>query len=123
MSKTILVRRLALTCYLALGALLLAWLTWLAPPPRALISLSLLVFLLPWSLALRGLLHGRRYTFAWTTLLILLYFAHGVAACVGPGLQRWLGAAEIALSLGYFALAIAYVRLSGAPAKTTEDDG
>jgi len=106
------VRRLALACYLSLGALLLAWLTWLSPPPRVLISLSLLVLLLPWTLPLRGLLHGRRYTYAWTTLLILLYFAHGVAGMVGDGIQRWLGGAEVALSLAYFALAIRYVRLT-----------
>lgn len=104
--------RLATAAYFALIGLLLAWLVWLAPPARALLSLSVLLLVGPLLLPLRGLLRGRRYTVAWSTLLILLYFVHGIAAIAGGGASAWLGAAEVALSLGYFGSAIAYVRCS-----------
>lgn len=100
----------AMASYAALFVLLLAWLTVLAPPPKPLISLSLLVLMVPLLLPLRGLLRGRRYTFAWSTLLILAYFAHGVAGAASVGLARWLGLGEIALSLVFFGSAIIYIR-------------
>lgn len=100
----------ALASYAALFVLLLAWLTVLAPPPKPLISLSLLALLVPLLMPLRGLLRGKRYTFAWSTILILLYFAHGVAGAANHGLQRWLGIAEITMSLSFFSFAIAYIR-------------
>lgn len=103
---------LAVSAYLALIALLLLWLVWLDPPSAALRAPALLLLLGPLLLPLRGLLHGRRYTVAWSTLLILLYFVHGITAVAGGGRAVWLGGAEIVLALSYFGLAIAYVRLS-----------
>lgn len=103
---------LAISTYLALIALLLLWLIWLDPPVAAVRAPALLLLLGPLLLPLRGILHGRRYTVAWSTMLILLYFAHGIAAVAGNGRAVWLGGAEIILALSYFGLAIAYVRLS-----------
>ncbi len=102
--------RAAVALYLALIALLLLWLTLLAPPDRALIAPSIAVLVGPLLLPLRGLLHGRRRAIAGSTLLIGLYFAHGVAAAASGGLLVWLGAVEIVLSLGYFLLAILFIR-------------
>ncbi|AGY91535.1 hypothetical protein SPICUR_02620 [Spiribacter curvatus] len=92
----------ATSCYVALTALLFAWLVWLDPPPASLRSPLLLVLLLPLLLGLRGILHRRRYTLQWTGMLILLYFMHGLLATTGAAPQRWLGVAEILLTLGYF---------------------
>ena len=113
--------RLAVAVYLGLIGLLLLWLIWLAPPPTSLRSPALLLLLGPLLLPLRGILHGRRYTMAWSGMLILLYFLHGVAAVSGGGRAAWLGAAEIALALAYFALAIHCVRLSN-PAQGTRGE-
>lgn len=113
--KPHLLQRLALTCYLLLFALLIAWLTVLSPPAPGLVAFSLLLLPGPLLLALRGVLYGRRYTMAWSTLLILFYFAHGVAAMANPGPERWLGAAEVLLSLGYFATAVGYIRATRRP--------
>src|SRR5690606_14457027 len=81
---------LAISTYLALIALLLLWLIWLDPPVAAVRAPALLLLLGPLLLPLRGILHGRRYTVAWSTMLILLYFAHGIAAVAGNGLAVWL---------------------------------
>ena len=105
-------RAATLVGYLGLIALLLAWLTLLAPPPPSVISLTIVLLVGPLLFPLRGLLKGRRYTHAWSSLLSLLYFVHGVANAPGGGPETLLGSAEIALSLLFFAGAVSYVRLT-----------
>ncbi|RLK51234.1 putative membrane protein [Alkalispirillum mobile] len=108
--------RLAVVSYLSLLVLLLAWLIWLSPPPEALISVAVIALVGPLLLPLRGLLHARRYTMAWSTMLILVYFVHGAASAATPGINRWLGLAEVALVVVYFTTAILYIRATGSKA-------
>ena len=66
---------------------------------------------LPLMAPLFGVLRARRYTFQWSTLLIWLYFAEGaVRAYSDSGAAARLAVLETALSLGYFAAAVAYLR-------------
>ncbi len=102
--------RAAIISLVALIALLMNWVIWLSPPPPSLRAPILLVLVTPLVIPLRGVLHARRYTLAWTTLLILFYFSHGVAYAAGDGLSRWLGVTEIVLALAYFAGAAGYLR-------------
>lgn len=102
--------RLAMASLSALIALLMAWVIWLAPPPASLKAPLLLILVGPLALALRGVLHARRYTLAWSTLLILFYFAHGVAYAVGGGVSQALGVVEIALTLIYFGSTTRFMR-------------
>jgi len=100
---------------LGLVVLCLAWEMWLAPlrPGGSLVALKAL----PLALAIPGILNGRRYTYQWTSMLILAYFAEGVVrAWSERGNSQWLAAAEIALSLVFFASAVAYARLTRAAA-------
>ena len=93
----------------ALILLCLAWELWLAPlrPGGSWLVLKCLPLLVP----LFGLLHGRRYTFQWTTLLIWLYAAEGATrAMTDKGISAQLALIEVALSLAYFAAAVAYLR-------------
>jgi uncharacterized membrane protein len=104
-------RRAAWGTLLALILLCLAWELWLAPlrPGGSLIALKALPLLLP----LPGILRGRRYTFQWSSLLILAYFAEGATrAWSERGLSQLLAGAEIVLSLIFFAAAVAYARLA-----------
>ena len=102
--------RLAAAGSLALRvALCLAWELWLAPlrPGGSLIALKALPLLLPF----RGIAEGRRYTYQWASMLILAYFAEGVMrAWAERGLSQSLAAMEVALSLAFFAAAVAYAR-------------
>jgi uncharacterized membrane protein len=96
---------------LALIVLCLAWELRLAPlrPGGSLIALKALPLLLP----LAGILGGRRYTYQWSSMLILAYFAEGVVRAWGErGAAQALAAAEIVLSVVFFASAVAYARLS-----------
>jgi len=95
--------------------LCLAWEMWLAPlrPGGSLLALKAL----PLSLPIPGVLNGRRYTYQWSLMLILAYFAEGVArAWSERGPSQWLAAAEIVLSLAFFVSAVAYARLTRAAA-------
>lgn len=106
-------RWIALAAHLALLALVLARYTWLAPPARAPVSLVLMVVAVPLLLPLRGLLHGRAYTHAWTSFLALPYFALGVDAVAAGVRPAWLGWALVATSLALFAAAVGYARMQG----------
>ncbi len=99
----------ACACLIALILLSLAWELFLAPlkPGGSWLVLKVLPLLAP----LFGVLHARRYTFQWTTLFIWLYFVEGAARAVSDsGLSAGLAAIEVALSLAYFACAVAYLR-------------
>ena len=98
---------------IALILLCVAWELFLAPvkPGGSWLVLKALPLLVP----LFGVLHARRYTFQWTTLLIWLYFAEGaVRAYSDGGLAAKLAGLEVALSLGYFAAAVMYLRATRA---------
>ena len=108
-------RLTASAALVALIALCLAWELWLAPlrPGGSLVALKALPLVLP----LPGILSGRRYTFQWSSMLILAYFAEGATrAWADAGLSRTLGLAEVALSLAFFAAAVSYARLTRAAA-------
>ncbi len=105
------VRLAAFGALAALFVLCLLWELWLAPlrPGGSLIALKALPLLLP----LPGILRGRRYTFQWSSLLILAYFAEGATrAWSERGLSQLLAGAEIILSLVFFAAVVVYARLT-----------
>lgn len=104
-----LLRRAASAALVALIALCLAWELWLAPlrPGGSLLALKAL----PLALPLPGILNGRRYTYQWSSLLILGYFAEGVTrAWADRGASQTLAVLEVALSLAFFAAAVAFAR-------------
>jgi uncharacterized membrane protein len=108
-------RILAAVSLALLLVLCLAWELWLAPlrPGGSYLALKAA----PLALPLPGVVSGRRYTYQWSSLLILAYFAEGVVrAWSEQGLSQGLAAAEIALSLVFFASAVAYARLTRAAA-------
>ena len=102
----------------ALGALIvlcLAWELWLAPlrPGGSLLALKAL----PLALPLAGIINGKRYTYQWSSMLILAYFAEGVTrAWSERGTSQMLASLEVILSLAFFAAAVSYARTTRAAA-------
>ena len=91
--------------------LCLAWELWLAPlrPGGSFLALKAL----PLALPLGGILKGRRYTYQWSSMLILAYLAEGVTrAWSEHGMSQALAATEIVLSVVFFAAAVSYARLT-----------
>lgn len=102
---------IASTSLIALILLCLAWELRLAPiqPGGSWLALKAVPLLIP----LRGILAGRRYTFQWSTMFILIYLCEGVVrAMTDQGPSQWLAAIETLLSVAFFYCAIVYVRLT-----------
>jgi uncharacterized membrane protein len=112
MPGTRLLYGLALGGYLGTLALLTAWYAWLAPSIHFPIAYALLFLLTPLLFALRGMLHGRLYTFQWSCFLALFYFIHGVGEAYASDTARHLGLLEILFTSTWFLAAMAYIRRS-----------
>ena len=99
----------AISFLLALLAVCIAWELFLAPlrPGGSWLVLKAVPRLFP----LRGVLHGRRYTFKWSTLFIWIYVAEGsMRTYTDQGWSAALAATELILALGYYGAAVAYIR-------------
>lgn len=108
------IRHLQAIASLSLVALILtclAWEGWLAPlrPGGSLLILKAAPLLFP----LFGILRGKRYTYQWASMFILIYFTEGaVRAWSDSGIAARFGMVEIVLTATFFFAAIFYARLS-----------
>jgi len=96
---------------IALILICLSWEAWLAPlkPSGSLLILKAVPLLLP----LFGVLRGKRYTYQWSCMFILLYFTEGtVRAWADQGVSARLAMIEVVLSITFFVCAIFYARLT-----------
>lgn len=102
---------LASTSLVGLIILCLAWEIWLAPlrPGGSLLVLKTLPLLAP----LFGILHGKRYTHQWASLLCLFYVIEGIVRATsdqGPSVaMAW---AELILATAFFIGTVGYARLT-----------
>jgi uncharacterized membrane protein len=104
-------RPIALGSLALLICLCLAWELWLAPlrPGGSWLALKAL----PLALPLVGVFSGKRYTYQWSSLLILAYLAEGVTrAWSDRAPSQYLAFAEALLSLAFFACVVTYARLN-----------
>ena len=95
---------------IALITLLVAWEVWLAPlrPGGSWMMLKVL----PLLGAVFGVLRGRRYTYQWLSMLVLLYFTEGVVRSYDPGLSGTLAIIEAIVASVLFVVVIAYARVT-----------
>lgn len=101
----------ALGGYLGLIALTLVWETWWAPSPYAPPGLWLTLKAVPLLFPLRGMLHGRLYTYAWASMLSLAYLAEGVTLALADPYQRAPAILEIMLAGAWFTGCNLYTRV------------
>jgi uncharacterized membrane protein len=104
-------RLVASASLIALIFLCAAWELWLAPlrPGGSTLALKALPLLLP----LFGVLRGKRYTYQWSSMLILAYFTEGVVRTWSEhGTGRAMAIAEIVLCLVFFTAAVGYAHAS-----------
>jgi len=99
----------ACTSLITLIFLCLAWELKLAPIQAG--GSWLVLKCLPLLAPLFGILNGRRYTYQWSSMLILAYLTEGIVRVTGStGMERLLAGAEILLALAFFCSAICHVR-------------
>lgn len=106
-------RRLALTSYFSLIAWLLIWHFLLTIDKNTSTVFTLLLWILPILLPLKGLLQGKPYTYAWTNFIVMYYLLHGLTAIYVVDGERWYAFIEILLCCGLFTGCSYYARYRG----------
>lgn len=102
----------ALFSFFALMASLLSWIL-IAPHSDTFpIATMLIVGIVPLLFPLRGILHGKPYTHAWCSFLMLFYFSHGIGEIYSANsfsIFAWL---EVVFSSLCFTSSIIFVKLN-----------
>ncbi|QLI81970.1 DUF2069 domain-containing protein [Chitinibacter fontanus] len=91
--------------------LTMLWELWLSPlyPGGSWLAAKALIMLLP----LRGLLHGKRYTFQWYTMFVLLWLLEGIMrAYAEQGVGRYLALIQVVLVVVSYTTANLYAKYS-----------
>lgn len=91
--------------------LTMLWELWLSPlyPGGSWLAAKALIMLLP----LRGLLHGKRYTFQWYTMFVLLWLLEGIMrAYAEQGVGRYLALIQVVLVVLSYTTANLYAKYS-----------
>jgi uncharacterized membrane protein len=118
------IRHLQIIASLSLIALImvcLAWEGWLAPLRTG--GSLLLLKAVPLLLPLLGVLRGKRYTYQWASMFILIYFTEGaVRAWSDNDISARFGVVEVFLTMTFFMSSILYARLT-APSRIAEKTG
>jgi uncharacterized membrane protein len=99
-------RSLAIWLWIAVVLSLLAWI--LAGYPWPICILGTLPMLAP----LRGLIRGRRYTYAWAAMFAIPYLAFALMELLVNPAARWVAAASLLLVFGWFCTIILFLRAS-----------
>ncbi len=108
MTNTRLLANLSSVLLIGLIVLCVLWEGWLAPlrPEGSWMTLKAL----PLLFAVFGVLKGRRYTYQWLSMLVLLYFTEGVVRTNDAGLMGTLALIEALLSAALFVTVLLYAR-------------
>jgi uncharacterized membrane protein len=102
-------RRVVISCFVALVALGIAWETWLAPlrPGAWLLALKVL----PLALALPAIARGTVRAYQWWSMLVLVYLAEGlVRASSDGGPSALLAGVEAGLAAIAYLAIVLFVR-------------
>lgn len=101
MNRVTLLHYGSIASLISLIFLCVAWELWLAPlrPGGSMLVLKALPLLLP----LFGILRGKRYTYQWSSMFILLYVAEGSTRLMtDKGLSATLAGIELVLAIVFF---------------------
>ena len=115
MNKTIpTVQKLRLGASISLIALIVLCLAWEGPlAPIKPEGSNLILKAVPLLLPLFGILNGRRYTYQWASMFILIYFTEGaVRAWADQGLSAQLALVEVLLTTIFFYCSIFFAKLT-----------
>jgi len=95
--------------------LMLTLLCWIILPERGALfptATLLAIALLPLLLPLRGILHGKPYTHAWNSFLMLFYFSFAVGELYSAAHFDFYPALAVLFSLICFTASILYIRFN-----------
>lgn len=105
-------KQLALASFFGLIISLICWITLAEHSDNYPAYAWLIIALTPLLFPLRGLLHGKPYTHAWTGFLMLFYFSHGIGELYSATDFGLYPALEILFSSMTFIASIIFIRLN-----------
>lgn len=105
------VRAIVLLLVAALAVLLMLW----QRDSLASGSLLALLWLVPLLPALPGIVNGKRYTYAWSTLLVTGYVALALTEIVANAAQRGIATLMLLVAFALFVALVAFLRVSRTP--------
>jgi uncharacterized membrane protein len=105
-------KQLALFSYFSLMISLICWITLADHSENYPTAAWLIIALTPLLFPLRGLLHGKPYTHAWNSFLMLFYFAHGIGEVYSAQEFDLYASLEVLFSCTTFIASIVFIRLN-----------
>ncbi len=105
-------KQLSLFSFFGLMISLTCWITLGEHSSNYPVSAWLIIALVPLLFPLRGLLHGKPYTHAWTGFLMLFYFAHGIGEFYSAQGFDLYSSLEVLFSGMTFISSIVFIRLN-----------
>jgi len=99
---------LTIWLWAAVALSLLSWIT--AGYPWPICVLAVVPLLAP----LRGLVHGRRYTYAWATLFAIPYLIFALTELLVNPAARWVASLSLLLVFAWFCTMVLFLRASPA---------
>jgi len=103
---SVIARRISLTGYFGLIAVLFAWYGIFQPA-----YIALVILLIPLAFPFHGLIIGKTYTFAWMSFLALFYFIHGTVEAYANDEALQFALLEVFASLLIYVGVVMYPRL------------
>jgi uncharacterized membrane protein len=101
-----------LLCFFGLMLTLIFWITVAKHSNDFPIASLLAIALLPLLFPLRGLLHGKPYTHAWNSFLMLFYFSHAVAELYSAADYVLYPTLSVLFSTSCFISSILFIRFN-----------
>ena len=105
--------------------LMLTLLFWIVLPERSYLfptSTLLAIALIPLLLPLRGLLHGKPYTHAWNSFLMLFYFTFAVGELYSAGQFDFYPTLAVLFSTLCFTASILFIRFNAKTMNTSQNE-
>ncbi|MDP5029152.1 MAG: DUF2069 domain-containing protein [Paraglaciecola sp.] len=110
---TLFYRRLTLSSYFLLLVWLVIWHFFLTPDKATSTLFTVILWIVPILLPIKGLVQGKPYTHAWTNFIVMYYLLHGLTAVYAVEGERLYALVEIVLCSALFTGCSFYARLRG----------
>ena len=105
-------KQLALLSYFGLMTSLICWITLAEHSSQYPTAAMLILGLVPLLFPLRGMLHGKPYTHAWLSFLMLFYLSHGIGEVYSAVEVSLYPILEVLFSSLTFIACILFIRLN-----------
>lgn len=114
-------KQLATFSFFGLMVTLICWITLGEHSDNFPTAAWLVLALLPLLFPMRGILHGKPYTHAWTSFLMLGYFSHGIGELYSAPSFHLYAALEILFSCMTFTASIIFIKLNAKLSKSSQN--